>query len=102
VASPDSMPPIPSSSSALKSPDPQSTGSTAEGEGDNPNGNTHLISCVACMYEQCQNITCKNLGHYRIPSDNLEYFDNPSSVGFCGCRVKGILLYICMCIIVER
>jgi hypothetical protein len=49
VASPDAMSPIPSSSSALKSPDLQSPGPIAEGEGDNPNGNTHLISCAACI-----------------------------------------------------
>lgn len=72
VASPDSMSPILPSCSALKSTDPQSPGPSAfpvkcegipetidreidalepaaEGKGDNPDGNIHLISCAACM-----------------------------------------------------
>lgn len=49
MTSPDAVSPIPSRSSALKGPDPQSPGPMPEGERDDQNGNTHLISCVACM-----------------------------------------------------
>jgi hypothetical protein len=72
MASPGSMSPIPPSCSTLKSTGPQSPSPSAflvecegtpetidkeidapepaaEGKGDNPDGNTHLISCAACM-----------------------------------------------------